>query len=258
MTGPSASWDYPRYCDALGQEIARLADAVRGADPASPVPTCPGWTLDDLVKHVGGVHRWAGHMVRDGARERLSRRHVELGLIEGQAPDADWIIAGGELLLDWLRAADADAPVWVWGADPHVRFWARRMLHETTVHRADAELAANHQPTIDPAVATDGIDEFLDNLPGAAYFAPRVTELHGDGQTLAWRTTDTDDRWVITLEPDRFRWQRAGADSDVTVEASAADLVLLTYGRRSIDDHGRFTVTGDSELLAWWQERSSI
>ena len=63
------------------------------------------------------------------------------------------------------------------------------------------------EPDIAPEVAVDGIDEFLDNLPGAAYFAPSVTELKGDG-TLAWHATDTGDRWRIRLEAERFSWAR--------------------------------------------------
>jgi hypothetical protein len=34
-----------------------FADRVRGADPSTPVPTCPEWNLGDLIRHVGGTHR---------------------------------------------------------------------------------------------------------------------------------------------------------------------------------------------------------
>ena len=41
-----------------------MAAAVAGADPDGTVPTCPEWTVRDLVRHMGGVHRWATGFVR--------------------------------------------------------------------------------------------------------------------------------------------------------------------------------------------------
>ena len=136
------------------------------------VPTCPDWSLADLVRHTGTVHRWATRMVRDLAPQRLDPRSLDLGLPDDEAGYADWLASGARELVTTFGAADPDAAMWAWGADQHVRFWPRRMVHETTVHRADAELASGVQPRIDPATAADGIDELLDNLPTAAYFRP--------------------------------------------------------------------------------------
>jgi uncharacterized protein (TIGR03083 family) len=242
------------YCDALAVEIERFVSVVSDADPSVPVPTCPDWTLADLVRHVGGVHRWAGQMVRDRAQERLRFRDVEMGL--GNGADAAWIQAGARVMLPVLRAADPDAAMWAWGADQHARFWARRMLHETTVHRADAEFAlGGGGPDIAADVAVDGIDEFLDNLPRAAYFAPGVQELTGDGETISWRSTEVGERWRITLGPDGFDWDHDDRASDAEVRGAAADLLLLAYGRLPLDG---FEVKGDRSLLTRWQGHSSI
>jgi hypothetical protein len=40
-----------------GRRNKPFADRVRGADPSTPVPTCPEWNLGDLIRHVGGTHR---------------------------------------------------------------------------------------------------------------------------------------------------------------------------------------------------------
>ena len=49
------------YLDAITEEADRLVDAAdRGLGVA--VPTCPGWRLNDLVRHVAGLY------VRFGAR----------------------------------------------------------------------------------------------------------------------------------------------------------------------------------------------
>ena len=42
-----------RYDAELHAQTARFAAAVRDADPALPVPTCPAWTLADLTATSG-------------------------------------------------------------------------------------------------------------------------------------------------------------------------------------------------------------
>jgi uncharacterized protein (TIGR03083 family) len=132
------------------------------------------------------------------------------------------------------------------------------MMHETTVHRADAEFAAGRDPVIDRSVAADGIDEFLDNLPHAEYFAPHVAELRGGGEKIALRATDIDVSWMITLLSDRFAWDHSSGEASVTVEGSAGDLLLFVYGRRRIDDTEKIGVSGDRAVLDFWTERSKI
>jgi uncharacterized protein (TIGR03083 family) len=239
-----------------------MADVVRGLDPETPVPSCPDWTVAALVRHVGTVHRWAGQMVRDRSTERLDTRTLDLGLPDDPRDYADWLAAGAAPLVAAFAASDPDAAMWAWGADQHARFWPRRMLHETTVHRVDAELAAGNNPAVDAATAADGIDELLENLPSAGYFRPRVAELRGRGESISLRGTDSDDRWLIRLEPERFDWERGGgdatgADATVAVAAATGDLLLLMYGRRAMrDDH--FELVGDAQVLERWLECSAL
>jgi uncharacterized protein (TIGR03083 family) len=244
-----AAMDHTSYCDALEGEAKRLVEVVRGVDPTSPVPTCPDWTLADLLTHLGGVHRWASHHVATLARARVPGS--ELGLKPPDDPKAlpDWLDEGIEPMVTTFRGADPDAEVWGWGADRHARFWPRRMVHETAVHRADAAITAGVEPAIDAAIAADGIDELLVNLPHAAYFAPGVGELRGGGESIGLRATDSDATWFIKLHPGGFAWDWSAATADVTARGSAEDLLLLLYGRRAADDPARFVRTGDLAVL---------
>ncbi len=148
--------------------------------------------------------------------------------------------------------------MWAWGADRHVRFWSRRMVHETLMHRIDAELALGRTPALDAALAVDGIDEFLDNLPHAAYWTPGVAEIKGNGESLALEARDAGVTWSILLEPAGFRWSRSAPESaTVRVAASAADLDLLLWNRREIGDPA-FEVMGDKDLAAWFLEHADI
>jgi len=250
--------DHLAYCDLLGPEIARFVELTSGADPATPVPTCPEWTLADLVAHTGRVHRWAGYMVSQLSTRRARGSEYDHALPDDRRAYPEWLAAGAEPLVKTLRAADPAAPMWAWGADQHVRFWSRRMVHETTVHRADAEFALGRTPEVEPAVAVDGVDEFLENLPDAAAFAPGVADLRGNGETIHLHATDVDGEWVIRLDPDSFGWDHGHGKGDVAVRGTAADLLLFAYGRRRASDADRFEVFGDRDLLDRWVRSSAI
>jgi uncharacterized protein (TIGR03083 family) len=258
MTATCHQRSHLAYCDEIGAVVRHLAGVVDDLDPHARVPTCPDWSVAELAEHTGGVHRWATGMVTVLSPKRISASTLNLGVPKDPRELGRWLVEGAEPLVDTLRAADPDAPMWAWGSDKHARFWSRRMVHETTVHAADAGFAAGAEPTVDPSVAVDGIDEFLDNLPHALSFAPRVAELRGGGETIAFAETSTGAGWTITLRSDDFVWEHRKGGADVTIEGAAADLLLLIYGRRKPGDDGRFRVTGDRERLDFWLERSSI
>jgi hypothetical protein len=133
------------------------------------------------------------------------------------------------------------------------------MLHETTVHRCDAELALAVPTPVDPAIAVDGIDEFLDNLPYTANFAPGVRSLRGDGQRLRLGCPDPHEVWTITLHEDGFTWSHTtrGGPVNAGVVADACDLYLLVWGRVGLDDP-RVEAAGDQDLLRHWVTYSAV
>ncbi|MDT9684361.1 maleylpyruvate isomerase N-terminal domain-containing protein [Streptomyces sp. TRM76323] len=244
------------YCDGVQDHMARFVAAVRGADPATPVPTCPGWTLADLARHVGEVHRWMEHLVRTRAPARVEVEDVPLDLPGDPAAYPAWLARGTDAVLRALRAAHPDTPMWSYGADPHVRFYPRRLFFETAVHLADVELALGAEPLIAPGTAADGIEEFLENLPYYGWVAEPTSRLGRDGATLRLRAADTGGVWTLTLGGGGFAWRADGDDptgtgATVTVEAGCGELLLLLYGRYGAGER-RFTVTGDRALLDAW------
>ncbi len=44
-----------RLLDCLAAEVAHLRNAA-ARDLTAPVPTCPGWTVHDLVRHVANLY----------------------------------------------------------------------------------------------------------------------------------------------------------------------------------------------------------
>ncbi|HEY9525040.1 MAG TPA: maleylpyruvate isomerase family mycothiol-dependent enzyme [Thermopolyspora sp.] len=249
-------WGHDAYCDAVEAEIARFVAVIEEAGPATPVPTCPGWTIAKLAKHVGITHRSVEYMVRNKLRERVSPRDVPADLPADESGQVAWLKDGGARLVATLRAADPGIPVWGFGGAGHVRFWSRRMLHEITVHRADAELALGADSEIAPDQAVDGIEELLYVILRVERVNERLRELGGNGETLHLHATDKDGEWMITLRPEGFTTVRGHGTGTVAVRGTASDLLLLLYGR--LKPGSRCAVYGDDALLTRWLEKSAV
>lgn len=256
--GPRSGLGADLHADAVARETRRLAALLERGDLSTPVPACPGWTLLDLVRHTGGVQRWFSALLRAGVQEAPRTREVQLDLPEREDAYGAWLVAGAELAARAFAEVDTGAPMWTWGADPHARFWVRRMLYETLVHRTDAEAALGLPTVIDPVLAADGVDEFLVNLPYATPFAPGVVRLRGRDEVLRFRADDTGQEWLVQLRSDGFGLIRAtGQDADASVRGAAADLLLLLYGRLGRNAEA-FRTAGDPELLDRWFDNSAF
>ncbi|HEU5353175.1 MAG TPA: maleylpyruvate isomerase family mycothiol-dependent enzyme [Actinocrinis sp.] len=248
--------------DLLDGEIRRIAELAADTAPSAPVPGCGDWTLSDLLDHLGLIHLWVRTMVEKLAPERIDRRPMTSGMPQDWSAVPAWFSQNGSALVAALRAADPDAPMYSWAADKHVSFWIRRMLHETTIHRTDAEAAAGVASRIEPAVAVDAVDELLEILPFAAVFNANIRDLHGDGETIHLHATDLDGgelpgEWLITLEPEGFRWSHAHVKGAAAVRGKAQDLALFVYGRRKVGN-ADLEVLGDLSLLAHWSAKSAF
>src|SRR2546430_16507036 len=58
--------EYSRFLDCLAADFARLR-AVVPTDLTAAVPSCPGWTVADLTRHVGQVYLHKTVAMREGA-----------------------------------------------------------------------------------------------------------------------------------------------------------------------------------------------
>lgn len=242
----------PELLEALTEAGQGLAAAADSAGLDAKVPTCPEWTVRDLVFHAGGVHRWAATTVR----EKRDRPPSDVGgdplADEVHRPADDlllpWYLDSHATLLAALREASDDAQFWSFLPAPSPRaFWARRQAHEATMHRVDAELAGGAHTPVDPAVATDGIDELL-----TGFVVRRRGRLRTDQpRTLAVHATDTAQHWHLTISDEPVVAERSELEADVTVRGPASDVYLALWNRLSF---GALDAYGDHELLSTWPE----
>src|SRR5215472_2319278 len=157
--------DVSEHIATLETEGIRLVEATCSAELTAPVPSCPAWSVRDLLAHIGYVHRWAASYVRDGLTQPIDEAG-ESEILATAPPDETiraWAREGHSELVDALQHAPADLQCWTFLEAPSpLAMWARRQAHETTIHRVDAELAAAIEPSdVDPGFAVDGIDELL-------------------------------------------------------------------------------------------------
>jgi len=233
------------YLDHLARESAALADWAATAGPAADVPTCPGWTVTDLLRHAAGGDNWARLIVETGSREGVPAE------LPADAPTGDALVAlyrdSADALVRTLTDADPAASVWTFSpVDRTTMFWVRRRAHETTVHRVDAQAAAGAVDPIDPAFASDGIDEYL--MMFAPRFGQGLARLEG---SIHLHCTDVEGEWLIVPNPagdprEQIVVTREHAKGDVAARGRAEDLLLHLWGRR---DASALELFGDAALL---------
>jgi uncharacterized protein (TIGR03083 family) len=241
-------------CQALDAEVGRFADVMSLSPLDRLIPSCPGWNVHDLAEHLGVIHRWADELVRLRSPVRIPRDVTEE---VSAAVSAAWLREGGRHLVATLLAADPNDEMWAWGLDQHVRFWSRRQLHETLVHRMDLELAAHQEPRADPAIVVDAIDEYLSNIEKVARHSPGLSQLRGRGERLALRVRDAQEFWVITLDEEGFRLSKDEGSNTTDVVGTPLDLLLVFLGRRDLE-HSDLDVTGERRLLQLWLSHSAF
>lgn len=252
---------HDRYCDEIIARTDALRATIRGADLGATVPTCPDWTLRELVLHVGRAHRWVGEIVRTRATEAVPHEQVPdsaPGSDDPAALDA-WLADGAAGTVGAVRAAGPQQKVWSWAWEGSTGFWARRMAHETIVHHADVAITAGTGYEVAPDLAADTIEEWLEIVHFARSAGDaHAAELTGSGRSIHLHATDVPGaEWLIELGEDGFIWRRAHEKATVALRGPLTD-VMLVFNRRLAADSDRVEVLGDTELLDFWLERASF
>jgi uncharacterized protein (TIGR03083 family) len=243
--------DTELYMTTIRRDADAMVDAARAAGFDADVPTCPGWTVRDLMVHTGRVHRHKTEVVRG--------RYVESDAAFPARPDGDvleWFVEGVDEMLGVFSTADLDAPSWTWCAHEHnADWWVRRMAHETAIHSADALLTAGRQPEIEAELAVDGVDEILIEVMtgspdwGTEKPGDKTVALEAGGHRWGLRTatfsgigpkSGTAHDGLVTLLLDDV------PDPDAVVRTDPETLDLWLWGRGELPDEA---ITGDRSVV---------
>lgn len=243
---------------ALIAENAAFADLLRDADLSIPVPTCPEWTLEQLMRHVGRGDRWSAQIVAEKLTEPLDPRTVAGGKPPaGRDNEIAWLHDGVRALIDAVTETGAGTAVWTFLGLRPAAWWIRRRLHETAVHRADAALALGTEFTIDSGAAADGITEYLERVMIRA--AENDPAWDGgplrEGQSLHLHATDAGlgaaGEWTIYGRKGGMEFEHGHAKATVAMRGPARDLLLAIVRRGNASDLG-LEIFGDAALWDTW------
>ncbi|MFI7603825.1 maleylpyruvate isomerase family mycothiol-dependent enzyme [Micromonospora sp. NPDC049366] len=237
------------WIGALRAEGPSFAAAVAEAPPETPVLSCPGWTVADLTRHLGGIYHWVCAVAGSGLTTAPPARPQQVETPPGVSP-LDYWQQGYDRLMTLFDGLDPEAPAWNWAPQPkRAGFWPRRMAHETAVHRWDAQLAIAAGEPIEAKLAADGVSEVLDTwLPAGRRRDPG--QWHGVVQLSA---VDAAQSWYLRLRGEGVALLDTDTILDhddhharVQVSGTASDLLLALWGRVSFDT---LDVAGDPSLL---------
>jgi uncharacterized protein (TIGR03083 family) len=237
-----------RLLECLDQDYRRLRSVTAGADLAAIVPTCPEWTMADLVRHVGAVYLHKVECLRLGTNPEV---WPPPGL-NGEEPLALLDRAYAELVAEFTKRG-AEAPAFTWyEPDQTVGFWIRRMAQETVIHRVDGELTAGFDLAPIPAdLAEDGVDEFLVAFIefGAKAWLDDFEDVLATADGRSVRIETPDAAWLVRPTPEGIDVRVSDVDSaDAVVRADPTDLLLWLWNRMSDDT---VAITGDPALVAY-------
>lgn len=228
---------------AVFEEATATEDGLQRA-----VPSCPGWTLLDLLQAVAtGYYEVRSHVSRGvtSIPEPVTPPELPTG-----AAAVQWFTDEFDALVTLLDALDPELPAWNWA--PQVKqawFWQRRMAHETALRRWDAQSATGHMARLESTLAADGVQEVLDTwLPSGRRKGP--TDLTGVARLVA---TDVEHEWFIRLRGegvallDTATWlDHDDHHTRVLARGTASDLVLALFGRVPFDV---LEIAGETSLL---------
>lgn len=241
----------PWFLDSLAWEGEVFARTVAQGDLDAEVAACPGWTLSGLVEHLGQIHRWAAFCARHGrAPDRDEAAALETFDVDRAA---DWYRECLAELLGVLVDLDPEAATWHPFPGPRVAaFWPRRQAHETAMHRWDAQHAIGMPDPIDPDLAADAVDEYVEVV------VPRRLARDGldvPAGTLHLHCTDAAGEWLVWGEHGQYRMVRDHARGDAVLRGPAEAILLACWGRA---DTAGLDIFGDEAVLAGWFGLSGI
>ena len=242
--------EYARFLECLDADYRRLRE-VAGGDPATNVPSCPGWSVADLLYHVAVVYLHKVQSIRLGQAPEPWPPDLS-----GHAP-LDALDEAYADLAKTFAAHDASDPAFTWyDPDQTVGFWIRRMAQETVIHRRDAELAFGVPTSAADDLAKDGIDELLVIFVGWATtkWASEIAD------ELAARKDDTVlvDDFLLRPTLEGVRVER-GQDVDAALRVTGTPSSLLFWlWNRSAPTDDAVVVDGDQSVAERFRETLTL
>ncbi len=243
-----------KLLESTVNQTRELVEWIGDAEPATPIQTCPEWTLTDLVDHVGSTQRWVSRLVGEGISDPATAFSIgwESAPTEPSAWGS-WLLDGARGVEETFAGATDDRVVWdPSGGGDGLAFWYQRIFGEISVHRIDAAFALDRDYQIDPTFAVAAIEDWLANMASSGWAAnvPGFADaMRGDDQTIAWVADDADQAWLLRRTQAPLVLTHDRGDADVTIHGPARELLQIVSRRLPLDAAESSAVVGDRNEL---------
>jgi uncharacterized protein (TIGR03083 family) len=253
---------------AIIEHTGRLAASAAAAGPDAAVPTTPGWTITDLVEHVGQSQQWVAEIIERRITDP-TQLPTQMAVLPADPREWQaWLAESGRRVASACSDDALNAPVFNAAGDDRsgTRFWMSSMLNEAVVHGFDAAEAARRPTDVDPDIAAALISNLFAMLTSPTWEMQRPGSAHalrGTGQTLQWLATDAADddagAWFVERGPEGATWRPGNHQADVTVTGPAQSLLLTLTRRLSLTDRDAtgLRVDGDADLAQHWLDNTA-
>lgn len=246
------------------REVVAFEAAARRAAEAGEapmVPSCPGWSVADLVMHLGGAHRMAVRILRERLTEPpdladYSFLELPEDLQGWPAPEhapnrgpmppglIDWFADGAAQLESLFRERDPGEKVWTWSHEQTTGFWSRMQAIEAAGHRWDAENAIGAARPVEAELAEDAVAQNFTVMAPAR--RARTQAPPGSGERFRLRQSDGPGEWTVRFDGDDVHLTDGAGPCDVELAGTASDLMLFLWQRIPAD---WLEVNGDRQVL---------
>jgi uncharacterized protein (TIGR03083 family) len=237
-----------RYLDLLRSDSDRLvAMGERGLDAA--VPSCPGWTVADLLRHTAEVYEhkikvmqlcdWPDPWPPDDFETR-----EPVGFLKS---------ATDRLFEEFAQHSPNDKTITFFPGADTVIFWIRRMAQEAVVHRYDGELAHDETTPAANDLAVDGVDEVLRVFLGDPDWADYDVIKRAVEAVILLRTDGHE--WCADVRDKVATIASTGdgmANPAATIQADPGNLLMWLWGRAPLDV---LTIDGDRDVVTEFRAR---
>lgn len=247
------AWLLPqeRSCRTIDYGTSRLCALMEHCDLSEEVPTCPGWTAEDLAVHVDQAHRWAARIVRRSTPE-VDRRPRRAGLVAdrgsralhrramGVRPGQSGVVLVGRPAIRLLGPPDGTRD----GGTPGGRL--------------SGDKPALH---VEPELAGDTIDEWLELVSAPGPQQEDEEPRRYAGRALRLEATDAPESLtgdcLLTREDEGASWRRARARADVAPNGPLTELLLAFYRRLPPTPRRVSSETGRCSTSGWSSSASA-
>jgi uncharacterized protein (TIGR03083 family) len=208
-----------QYLDAYVALQVRVCELLSSADGSTAVPSCPEWSVRDVLAHLVGLcEDWVGHRLDGYASASWTARQVAR---YGDVTLTDLSDRWTGLMRDFARLDD----------DPQMGPPARWAFGDAVVHEADLRgaLAAGRVPA----------DAVLLSLKGSIARWREVLNRADPPITLVVRPTDARE-WILGT---------TATDPTLVVTPTAYELFRALAGRRSRNQVGAWPWSADPDRI---------